>query len=408
MSREGMSALLTLEQLVRAVSPGGPSCLSSTTELAPAGGPHCAIAPAKFAIPRSKLGTYAYERRYLDGELRHAVIVDSKQSQLNRAEAAVQQAIDDGHPLLTRLPRVEVTYQREGTAERYTDLMLPHRVFDAHIRAGTVDGVAVTAVPAYRAARDATAANARALLELSPLTLVYGGWDSSRAARQGRWRSALVGEVLGFCDTIETSKRGGARVDGVGMRIQLPGPVLTQIAQTQRAELSTKTYDKVIKEAAKLADGATASASTLGLGGIPPTLEQLAGVACDRIIRSHVLSFAALRQMRFGADAEGNAACRAVLAAVALAGMVRADAELCLRANCDLVEAGTTMVRVDQRGGTTAEVGQLDIADVDELLAQAVALAESAAGLRWDGVALRVTGNPGIVAGARDNTDGDE
>ena len=60
-----MTALLTVERLVQAVSPGGPSCLSSTTELAPAGGPQCAIAPAKFAISRSTLGTYAHERRYL-------------------------------------------------------------------------------------------------------------------------------------------------------------------------------------------------------------------------------------------------------------------------------------------------------------------------------------------------------
>ncbi|MET8757591.1 type I-U CRISPR-associated RAMP protein Csb1/Cas7u [Lentzea sp. NPDC004782] len=403
-----MTALLTVERLVQAVSPGGPSCLSSTTELAPAGGPQCAIAPAKFAMPRSALGTYAYERRYLDGELRQAVIVDSKQSQLNRAETALQQAIDDGHPLLGRLPRVEVTYQRGDTAERHTDLTLPHRVFDAHIRAGTVEGDAVTAVPVYRAARDATAAAARALLELSPITLVYGGWDSSRAARQGRWRSVLVGEVLGFCDTIETPKRGGARVDGVGMRISLPGPVLAEIAETQRAELSGKTYDKVIKEAGKLAKGATVSASMLGLGGIPPTLEQLAGVACDRIIRSHVLSFAALRQLRFGAGPEGDAACRAVLAALALNGLARSDAELCLRANCDLIEAGPTVVRIDQRGGRTEELAPLDIAGADRLLAEALAVAESAAGLRWDGVALRVAGNPGIVAGAVDDADGGE
>ncbi len=403
-----VTASLTVEQLVQAVSPGGPSCLSSTTELEPAGGPQYAIAPAKFAISRSTLGTYAYERRYLEGELRQAVIVDSKQSQLNRAEAALQQAIDDGHPLLGRLPRVEVTYQRGEDVERYTDLTLPHRVFDAHIRAGTVDGVAVTAVPAYRAARDATAANARALLELSPITLIYGGWDSSRATRQGRWRSALVGEVLGFCDTIETPKRGGARVDGVGMRIQLPGPVLTQIAETQRAELSVKTYEKVLKEAGKLGKGATVSASMLGLGGIPPTLEQLAGVACDRIIRSHVLSFAALRQLRFGAGPNGDAACRAVLAALALNGLARSDAELFLRANCDLIEAGPTQVRIDQRGGQTHELAPLDIAGADQLLAEAVTLAEKTAGLRWDRVALQVTGNPGIVAGAVDDADGDE
>jgi len=73
-------------------------------------------------------------------------------------------------------------------------------------------------------------------------------------------------------------------------------------------------------------------------------METLAGVACHRIVRSHVLSFAALRQIRFGAGPDGDAACRALLAALALAALARSDAELVLRANCDLVEAGPAQV----------------------------------------------------------------
>src|SRR5439155_19992921 len=103
----------------------------------------------------------------------------------------------------------------------------------------------------YRALRNATPANARALLDASPVSLVFGSWDSSRAARQGRWRSALVGEIVGFCADDRPSLRGGARVDPVGMKIELGEAGLKELAASQRAELSGGTYSKVIREAGK-------------------------------------------------------------------------------------------------------------------------------------------------------------
>jgi CRISPR-associated protein Csb1 len=85
-----MSAI-SYDLLAQASVPGGASCLTSVTELEPAAGPHASLAPAKFASPdsRDKKGTYAYEHRYLGGEARTAVLIDSKQSQLNRCEAAL-------------------------------------------------------------------------------------------------------------------------------------------------------------------------------------------------------------------------------------------------------------------------------------------------------------------------------
>jgi CRISPR-associated protein Csb1 len=41
--------------------------------------------------------------------------------------------------------------------------------------------------------------------------------------------------------------------------------------------------------------------------------------------------------------------------------------------------------------------------EADRLLATALAAAEQAAGVRWDGVVLRVTGNPAIPVGAVDD-----
>jgi len=397
---------ITLDLLTEAARPGWASCLRSVTELEPAAGEQASVAPAKFASTRrgETRGEYAYESRFLNGESATAVIIDSKQSQLNRCEAELTKAIADGHPLLARLPRIEVTYTRDGIDETYSDVTLPHRAFDGHIRAGSVGDRPVTQLDMYRALRNATPANARALLEASPVSLIFGGWDSSRSARQGRWRSALVGEIIGFCADREPALRGGARVDPVGMQVRLTGVKLKEIAEAQRAELSRGLYEKATKPAAKKAKedkgDLLISASMLGLGGIPPSLDALSGVACHKITRSHVLSFATLRQMRFGAGPEGDAACRALLAALALNALARSDSELYLRASCDLRESGPSVVDIDQRGGGRLALDPLTIDEADALLVAALAEAGAKAGITWNGVVLRVAGNPAIAAGA--------
>ncbi len=393
-----------LELLLAASAPGGGSCLSSTTELEPAGGLHTSIAPARFTPQRGDGSVYAFERRYVDGRLRTVAIVDSKQSQLNRAEAALAQAVTDAHPTLSLMPCIAVTY--EGIDQPFTDLVLPHRAFDGHIRAANLNGKSVAEVPAYRAMRDATPANARALLEGSPITLVFGGWDSTRAKDQGRWRSALVGEIIGCCPDDKTAMRGGARVDPVAMQINLSPDELVRIVEAQSSELSTKSATKLqgeaVKARAKTKDEAVLSGSALVLGGLPPTLSQLAGIACDRIIRSNVLSFATLRQMRFGAGPQGDAACRALLAALALNGLARADAELYLRANCDLVEAAPPVLTIDQRYGRKLVLSPLTVHAADELLARALENAEEVADVQWTGQTMSLTGEPAIAKGRSD------
>ncbi len=400
-----MSIPLTADLLEEAARAGGPSCLSITTELRPAAGPHGTVAPAKFASAGrgESAGVYWYEKRFdSDAGWREVVIIDSKQSQLNRAEAAIQQAIDDDDPLLRRLPRIVLTYERDGAIERHTDLQLPHRVFDGHLRAGLIDGQPAVSDPRYRALRDATPGNARALLEASPLSLVFGAWDSSRRARQGRWRSALTGEIIGFCIDSRPAKRGGARVDPVAMQVLLPTKHVPEMVARQKGEMSASLIKKVT-EGAKKAKTDGYSGSEFGLGGIPPTLAALSGVACDRIVRSSVLSFAALRQIRFGATPEGDAACRALLAALAINGLVRSYDELVLRANCDLVEAGPAAAEIDRRAGRVEEIElPATINDANRLLADALAAAEERAGIRWEGQVLDVQGDPEVIAGASD------
>ena len=396
---------ISLPHLLDACRPGGASVLTSVTPLEPAAGPHASVAPAKFLEGKGRTAkpVFAYERRFWDGEAVTAVLIDSKQSQNNRLEAAVSAAIADQDPVLARTPRIELRFE---DGQVYSDIDLPHRAFDGQIRAGTINGEPATAAQEYRELRNATVADTRPLLERSPITLLLGGWDASRKTHAGRYRSLLVGEIIGILSDqgrdpeVNQSKRGGARIDPLGARIQLDQAEREAIADVQKSELSDKAYTNSY--------GKDGKSSSLGLGGIPPSLEQLGGVTCRAIIRSHVLSFAALRALRFDSPTpEGDVACRALLAALALNGLARSDAELLLRANCDLVEAGPAVVTLDKRYGQKENFEPLSIEQAQELLSAAIDNAVQAANLTWDGSILVVEGNPTILAAAADDAQDD-
>lgn len=395
---------LDLDILLAASKAGGAATMSMVTDLQPAEGEHGGVAPARFVAGRN--GTYAYETRYLDGAPVRTVLVDSKSSQGNRIEVEIAQAIDDGSGPLGLTPRIAVSYS-DGTREY--DYTLPHRLFDGHVRAGSVDGTPTTQNAMYRAARDATTANVRSILELAPTALILGGWDSTRKTRQGRYRSALVGEIIGVLadqspDGIKPPRRGGARVDPVAASVRLTGDQLRSLVDAQSDELSPNLLAKIEGEI-KAAKNGRVSASAIGLGAIPPALEGLGLVACRRIVRSHVLSFSALRQLRFGTNPDGDAACRALLAAYALAGLARADSELNLRANCNLRESGPTVVELDGRHGRTVELEAITVDVADQLLADAIDAARDQAGIRWEGQVFEVMGNDLIINNADSDSD---
>lgn len=386
---------LSMEVLESACAPGGASVLTVVTELKPAAGEHAGVAPARY-VTGSK-PTYAFETRYVDGVAASTVVLDGKASSINRVEAAIAQAIEAGSDALTKMPRMLVRYPHQAAA----DYELPHRAFDGHIRAGSVDGHPVTDDSKYQAARNSTASNARALLEMSPVSVVFGAWDSTRASHQVRFRSALVGEIIGILadqssEGRNLAPRGAARVDPISPSVRLSGADITTLADQQQSELSVKTFDKIQAEAKKKGK---VSGSSLGLGSIPPSLESPGLVACKRIIRSHVLSFSALRQLRFGAGPEGDVACRALLAALALHGLALANEELYLRANCDLTEASDPVVKLDGRNGVTRELESLTHEITEPLLAEAIQLAKAKAGISWEGQVFEVEGNPLIAGG---------
>lgn len=386
---------LDYDLLLASCRPGGGTVLTSRTELEPAAGPLAGVAPARFVD--GKNAVYAYEQRFDGADAVAAVVLLSKGAALNKVEAALATAIADGEEPLAMTPRVNLTYPGLATM---TEMQLPHRVFDGHLRAGTIEGKPATDDPAYRAVRDATPANARALLETSPVSLVLGAWDATRKSHQGRYRSALTGEIIGVLadqsGAFVTPRRGAARTDTVAPSVRLAGERMGALRDAQRAELSSGNVEKIDGEIKRAGKSGTVSGASLGLGSVPPSMEGLGFVACRRIVRHHVLTFAALRQLRFGLGPDGDAAARALLASLALSGLARSDAELEIRANCDLVESAPSVVELDARYGNKTPLEPLDIATSDDLL-QAAIDAATGHGVRWEGQRLDVVGNPLIV-----------
>ena len=422
--------IITLADLIENVKLGGGSVITSVTELEPAAGPHASVAPAKYVEGKgqSAKSVFVYETRYIAGKPENqddlkkeetktaekavkgkpqtVVLIDSKQSELNRAEAAIEQGRQYGDEAVVKIPRAVVTYQTENGPVEYTDMELSHRIFDGHFRAGTIDGKLITENDDYRALRNCTPADMSALLNTAPAALLFGAWDSTRKSNQVRLRSALVGEIIGvLADQKRTgeeqqARRSGARVDAVAASVKLGAKELSSLVDDQEAELSAKNVAARRKEVKTAKADARISASTLGLGSIPPSVEEIGGVACRRIIRSWVLSLASLRQLRFGQDENKNVAARALLAALGLNAIARAERELYIRANCDLIESAAPVVTLDQRFGEKKPFAPLTVEHTDQLLLEAIENAKKAGVADWNGQTFNVEGNSIIIKNA--------
>ena len=410
MSQNESQNTITLADLIDNLELGGGSVITSITELEPAAGPHASVAPAKF-VDGSK-SVFAYETRYIEDDAQKVVLIDSKQSELNRAEAAIEQGRQYGDEAVVKIPRAVVTYQTENGPVEYTDMELSHRVFDGHFRAGRVDDKPITENEQYRALRNCTPADMSALLNTAPAALLFGAWDSTRKSNQVRLRSALVGEIIGVLADQEPgaehrqARRGGARVDAVAASVQLTPKDMESLVNDQETELSAKNVAARRKEAKTAKADARISASTLGLGSIPPVLEETGAVACRRIIRSWVLSLATLRQLRFGQDEtkdeikDKDIAARALLAALGLNAIARAERELYIRANCDLIESSAPVVTLDQRSGEKKTFARLTVEHTDQLLLEAIENAKKVGVADWNGQTFNVDGNPIIITNA--------
>lgn len=355
------------------------------------------VAPARYAGQNGS--EFVFETRHIDGEFRRTALVDSKGSQSNRSEDGLLAARREGEPA-SLVPVIAVRYP----SRTLLDLELPHRAFDAHIRASGDDGTPVVQRDWYRGLRDATMADLSPLFRTSPATLAFGGWDSSRKRGQLRLRSLYVSELFGVVAEHDAiSKRSGARLDPLGQDFHITPDEYEALLNGQREQMSDGTVAKLEKEIAaarKKGDGTLLSASSLNLGGVPPGTAAPYGVSVPEVRRARTYSLAGLRRLRFGGSDDEDVAARTALLALLLLGAAYADADPEIRAYCD-VAAPRGEVLLD---GEPVAV-DLSIEACGAFLADAIAALPER--LAWSGQVVQLEGAASLDRGAAAETDAD-
>ncbi len=336
-------AKLDVTKLQEFVSRG--AAARSRAALQPAGGEGTKIFPPTYAG-----AVYATEKRRLPGypEPVDCVLLDSVQSQANRLEEALQQAIDEGK---IGLPVVEVDFtsfylgvdkdedlRLLEPVGKVTSLQAPHRIVDAILR----DSIVVEDNKPFRARneldessygqrlRRVTAQNATALFELCPTALLLGMWDSTgpKGGLGAKFERAMVSEIVGINvpSSWSEARNRGLRTDPLGIRKDV-----AIIGDRMDWKVTDNEKQKGVLRASEIVHGNI------------PFESANCGVTIDRAEQTIVLSFPALRRLNFpiekipngNTQEDVNVAARTVLAALGLcAAALAAEAGLDLRSRC--------------------------------------------------------------------------
>ncbi|MFO7310389.1 MAG: type I-U CRISPR-associated RAMP protein Csb1/Cas7u, partial [Pseudomonadota bacterium] len=325
--------------------------------LQPVGGKGDKIFPPTYpGEGRNPQPRHVYEKRRVNGEDVWCVLVDSVQSQANRLEESLLAAIADGVPI----PHVEVDFTEAGLEgiSRITSLDAPHRVYDAILRDSLYNGKGFMDSDVGERLAKAKAEDASALLEISPTALLFGAWHSTGqgGGLGAKFARSLVSEIVavnvpvedvvvnprtGEIDVRTSGRRTSSRIDPLG--------VLRKVKVFRGADDWSTTKEAAGKNAKEV------KPSAINHGNITPSVQPL-GITCDYLEHSFVLSFAALRRLRFGGGVR-DAAGRALVAALGLVALTEQDARgYALRSRCDLVCDGKAALEFVRPDGSTEAV----------------------------------------------------
>jgi CRISPR-associated protein Csb1 len=329
-------------------------------EYQPLGGPTAKVFPPTY-LP-SDGSRYHFEERWGDGDERvKVVLLDSFQSQANRAEVALREVAEE-----VGLPQVVMEVQVAGRTIRVSSLDAPHRSRDAYFLDSELDSTPFDETEIGKALNGVTAEDATSALRYAPYDLVFGVWDSHRGKRIAtKFPRSYCSEMIGW-DAIQ-----GDRAATKGDPLNLPGESAVPLAEW-RPETQTGQKKK-----------AELKLNELGHGMIPGTLGTFArtgqkervtapGVSVRSITRDAVVSLTGLARFRFPVgDDDASSAGRTALAALALLGdrLAFAGAGLHLRSGSDLVLVSERVEWV--RRGAETEAFELSADDARQILVEA-------------------------------------
>jgi CRISPR-associated protein Csb1 len=341
---ENLAEELTLKHLQDAVS-GSAAAFRCRRRLQPAGGDGDKVFPPTFAG-----AVYAIEQRRVPGrsEAATCVLLDSVQSQANRMELALQEALETER---ITIPVLEVDFTEHaptGNVEadekagrlidaigKVTSLQVPHRLADAILRDSQIDGLDFRKSEKGKSLNTVSLTNATPLFALCPTALVFGMWDSTGPKGGGgpKFERAMVSEVVGI----------GAEVGGL-LRGVRRDPL--EIRKAVKVVVAADKSYEVVDQGAKEVTGAV-SPSVVNHSSVPfPKAREkktddnyYSGVTIEYAEQTTTLSLVCLRRLRFPingkADGGADAAARTVLAALGLCAATLAfESGMGLRSRC--------------------------------------------------------------------------
>ena len=165
-------------------------------------------------------------------------MVDSVQSQANRLEECLLEAIRDG----VAIPYAEVDFsaaELDGIS-KITSLDAPHRVYDAILRDSLYEGTPFMQSDIGQRLAKAKMEDASALLEVSPTALLFGAWHSTGegGGLGAKFARCLISEIVAIDVPVEdivvnqrtgeiqvqtSGRRTGSRIDPLGRVAQGEG-----------------------------------------------------------------------------------------------------------------------------------------------------------------------------------------
>lgn len=381
----GQAMSLTLKVVEKAVGSYA-AAFRCITKLQPVGGIGDKVFP-----PTYEGGKYALEERVAaNGEVIQCVLIDSVQSQANRMEAALLDAVQSGKlplPLLT----VRFDQNRLKKKLMVTSLDAPHRVADAIFRDSLLDGVCFRKSQKGQILDSADIRNATGLFGLCPTALLFGLWDSTgpRGGLGAKFQRAIVSEIVGYNAVVGV--KTSSRIDPLQVVLGA-GPLYERKDKDSQFPDWTLSEEEAIKDKKKnsLKLGKDGKPSEANHGNVTPGITT-GGITISHALQTSVISLAALRRLRFpldGATASltsvDNAA-RTALAALGLAAATLSQEDgLDLRSRCQLFPSEKVSWEIIESPNGEPERFTLDSTGALSLVISAVEKAKEA-GLPWEG-----------------------
>ena len=349
--------------------------------------------------------------------------MDSVQSQANRYEEALQDAVDDGR---IEVPIVEVDFSHlpvmdpgeagQGLYEpigRITSLQAPHRVADAILRDSELDGMAFRKTEAGKKVNLASLRNATPLLDICPTALLFGLWDSTgpKGGLGVKFQRAIVSEIIGV--GMQRGVKTSSRIDPLGIQLKA-GPIYETADGDYTLDQELAALDKK-KARLKGKDG---KPSEVNHGNIPPSLSKTdtdplggendkvylaGGVTIDYAEQTTVISLPAIRRLRFPPESNAKpdrdrdlTAQTAIVALGLCAAALSAERGLDLRSRCLLWPETAAPWQLLGRSGTAPTDIDLSADAAVELLNESVAAVRQA-GLPWRAEPLQLRPSEKLV-----------